>query len=64
MKFSEKMNRVEEIINLLNDNQIDIDDAIKYFEEAMKNLKDCDEILKNFDSNIQELIGKYKNNEN
>lgn len=36
MKFEEAMNRLEEIVKMLEDTEVPLDDAIKLYEEGQK----------------------------
>ena len=54
-KFEEKMNDLENIINELENGNIDLEDSIKKYTEAMKIVKDCDEQL-NIDVIVELMI--------
>lgn len=57
--FKEKMERLEVIVKTLEQNQIDLEEAIVLFEEGLKLTKECNQTLSGFDSKIDELITKY-----
>jgi len=65
MTFEEKMNRIEEISNLMEENKLSLDESIKIYEEGMLLSKECidyieitkgkiTEIKKNVDGKIEE----------
>ncbi len=45
MKFEEKLNNLEEIVKELEEGNVDLDDAINKYTEAMKIAKECSEKL-------------------
>lgn len=42
MKFEEAMQRVEEIAHMLEDDQLDLDTALKLYEEGKKTIAFCE----------------------
>lgn len=56
MTFEESMSRLEEIVNELEKNEKPLDETITLFEEGLQLVKACDEKLKNYESQIDELI--------
>lgn len=55
--FEEKMQRLEEIINLLDSDKTSLDDSIKLYEEGLGLTKELEKQLKSFEEKI-ENIGK------
>ena len=55
--FEEKMQRREEIINLLDSDKTSLDDSIKLYEEGLGLTKELEKQLKSFEEKI-ENIGK------
>ena len=55
-KFEEKMKDLETIINELENGNIDLEDSINKYTEAMKLVKDCDEQLKNIEKQVSQII--------
>ena len=53
--FEEKLNRLEEISVLLEDEGIDLDKAIELYEEGLALSKECSERLKTAELRISEL---------
>ena len=47
MKFEEKINELEKIINELETGNVDLEESIEKYTKAMKLVKECDEQLKN-----------------
>lgn len=58
--FKEKMDRLEEIVRILEENQVDLEKAIDLFEEGLVLSKECNNTLSKFDSKISDLIQKYE----
>lgn len=56
--FEESMNRLEEIINDLEENEKPLDETITLFEEGLQLVKACDTKLKKFVSQINDVIRK------
>ena len=56
MKFEEKINRLEAIINELESNSSDLDESIKKYTIAMKLIKECDLELKKVEENINKMV--------
>ena len=46
--FEESMQRLEEIVRLLEENKLPLDESIALFEEGLQLSKDCDTKLKDF----------------
>ena len=61
--FEESMNRLEEIINDLEENEKPLDETITLFEEGLQLVKACDTNLKKFESQINDAIRKNGDNE-
>ncbi len=55
-KFEEKMNDLEKIINELENGNIDLEDSINKYTEAMKLVKECDEQLKNIEKQVSKIV--------
>lgn len=53
--FEESMQRLEEIVSLLETNEQSLDETVKLFEEGLTLVKDCDASLKNFENKVNEL---------
>ncbi len=53
--FEESMTRLEEIVDLLQENEQPLDETIKLFEEGLELVNDCEEKLKAFESRVEEL---------
>lgn len=58
MKFEEKMAKVETIINELEKDEINLDDSISKYTEAMKLIKECDESLKKAEEKISKIVSE------
>lgn len=53
--FEESMQRLEEIVSLLETNEQSLDETVKLFEEGLTLVKDCDASLKYFENKVNEL---------
>ena len=56
MTFEESLKRLEEIIKDLENGNVQLDDAINKFKEAMDLSKTCNEKLKNAEENINKIL--------
>ena len=54
-KFEDKVKELEEIINTLESGEIDLDDSINKYTQAMKLVKECDEQLKKIEEKISKI---------
>ena len=61
MTFEESMDRLEEIVSLLENNELSLDKTIELFEEGLKLTKECDAKLKVFEDKVNQII--KENNE-
>lgn len=60
LTFKNRMNRLEEIIDLLERNEIELEQAIALFEEGLKLVKESDTQLKSFETKINDLMSDFK----
>ena len=60
MPFKKSMQRLEEILSLLEKNEIELETAIQYFEEGLKLVNQCDQQLKNFEEKVTVLMDTYQ----
>ena len=56
--FEESMTRLEEIVNDLEQNDKPLDETIRLFEEGLKLVKDCDAKLKQFETQVDDIVKK------
>lgn len=57
-KFEDKIKDLESIVNELENNEVDLDDSIKKYTEAMKLVKECDEELKNIEKKVNKIVSE------
>lgn len=57
------MERLDEIVNILERNDVELEEAISLFEEGLKLVKACDEQLHTFEDKVQALVEGYEKNE-
>lgn len=55
VKFEDKMNRLETIVDELENDTIDIDKALKLYEEGLELSKDLQKQLNSFEEKINKL---------
>lgn len=55
-KFEEKITELEKIINDLENGEIDLDESIEKYIEAMKLVKECDEKLKGIEDQVNKIV--------
>lgn len=60
LPFKQSMQRLEEIIGMLEKNKIELEEAISLFEEGLKLVNSCDSQLKNFENKVEELLKTYQ----
>ena len=60
LPFKQSMSRLEEIIQALEKNEIELEEAITLFEEGLQLVNSCDSQLKNFENKVQELLTAYQ----
>lgn len=58
MKFEDKMKKLETIIAELESNNNDLENSIDKYNEAMKLIKECDEQLKDIETNINKIVSE------
>lgn len=56
LKFEEKVKKLEEIINELENGTTDLDDSIKKYTLAMKLVKECDDELKKVEQQVNKIV--------
>ena len=55
-KFEDKLNALEKIVEELEKGEVDLDNAIEKYTEAMKLAKECSNKLKNAEENINKIL--------
>ncbi|GJQ32091.1 MAG: hypothetical protein HBSAPP04_09300 [Ignavibacteriaceae bacterium] len=60
--FKEKLKRIEEITSFLEDQDLDLEQAIKLYEEGMKLSQECLSSLQEAELKITELKNSFKTN--
>lgn len=61
MKFEEKVRLLEQYISELEKDDVDLDNAINKYTEAMKLVKECDKELKEIEVKVAKIVSS--NNE-
>ncbi|MEA4874998.1 exodeoxyribonuclease VII small subunit [Anaerorhabdus sp.] len=56
--FEQSMDRLNDIVELLEKNEQPLDETIKLFEEGLLLVNECDKQLKTFENKIEELAKK------
>ena len=57
-KFEEKITKLEKIVDELENGEIDLDDSINKYFEALKLVKECDEKLQNIEKQITKMVNE------
>ena len=55
LTFEQSMERLDEIVSILEENDRPLDETIALFEEGLKLIKSCDDQLKAFEQKVEEL---------
>ena len=63
MKFQDAMNRLDEIVTLLNNSSLELEEAMKYFEEGLALSKQCEKQLKEFENKMDQLMVAKENDD-
>ena len=58
LTFKQSIERLDEIIEQLNQNEVELEDAITLFEEGLHLFKDCDGQLKHFEQRMNEVLNE------
>lgn len=61
--FQQAMNRLSEIVSMLERNEIELEEAIKLFEEGLQLVNQCDSKLKGFEDSVAKLMNTYQEGE-
>ncbi len=56
VKFEDKLNNLEKMVNELEKGDVDLDDAINKYTNAMKLAKECSEKLKSAEENVNKIL--------
>lgn len=63
MKFQDAVNRLDEIVALLNNSSLELEEAMKYFEEGLALSKQCEKQLKEFENKMDQLMVAKENDD-
>ncbi|WP_295567877.1 exodeoxyribonuclease VII small subunit [uncultured Holdemanella sp.] len=61
LKFQEAMSRLDEIVALLNNNELELEEAMSLFEEGLKLSTQCEKQLKKFEAKMDQLVEVNQN---
>lgn len=61
LKFQEAMSRLDEIVALLNNNELELEEAVSLFEEGLKLSTQCEKQLKKFETKMDQLVEVNQN---
>lgn len=56
LKFEEKMQKLEQIVNELENDDINLDESIEKYTMAMSLIKECDSELKSIEEKIAKIV--------
>lgn len=60
ISFEEALQKIEEIVNKLEDGDMTLEKSIKEFEEGLRLYNYCNEVLDNMDGKIRMIVNKDK----
>ena len=60
MTFKQSLDRLEMIVSKLERNEIELEEAMKMFEEGLTLIKKCDNQLSGFENRVQALLDTYQ----
>ena len=60
LSFKQAMKRIDEILDLLEKNEIELEEAISLFEEGLKLVNSCDQQLNGFKLKMDELMSNFE----
>ena len=63
LTFEQSMERLDEIVSILEENDRPLDETIALFEEGLKLVRSCDQKLKQFETKINDIIQKNEGDE-
>ena len=56
LTFQQSMSRLDEIVSALNSNDLELEEAMKLFEEGLQLTKKCETQLKDFENKMNTLM--------
>lgn len=56
MKFEDKIKELEKIVQELENGEVNLDDSIAMYTEAMNLISECDKELKSAEENINKIL--------
>lgn len=62
-RFKDSMNRLDYIVSQLEQNNVELEEAIQLFEEGLRLVQTCDTKLKSFEEQVSLLIKTYEGNQ-
>ena len=61
--FEQSMDRLDQIVSLLEKNEIALEEAIGLFEEGLNLVQDLDTQLQSYENKVQELMLRHQTKE-
>ena len=58
IKFEEKMEMLEKIVNELEKDDVNLDESIEKYTKAMKLVKECDDELKDIEARVSKIVAE------
>lgn len=62
VKFEEALKRLEKLVSQLEDGELELDEALRLFEEGVKLSRFCQQELKAADGKVQKLVQTLEGN--
>lgn len=63
LSFEKAMERLAEITEALEENETTLDQSMELFAEGLTLLKQCDQILKEYETKINEVIVEHQSDD-
>ncbi|MBR2685691.1 MAG: exodeoxyribonuclease VII small subunit [Erysipelotrichaceae bacterium] len=60
LSFEKAMERLDEIVRLLEKNELPMEESLKLFEEGLKLAKKCNSELKDFEEKANTLLEEFE----
>ena len=61
--FEQSMDRLDEIVSMLEKNEVALEQAVQLFEEGLNLVQSLDQQLQGYEGKVQELMLRHQNKE-
>ena len=63
MEFEKKIKKLEDILDKMEEEELSLDESVKFFEEGVKLTKECHAQLSKAEQKVKVLLGRDKDGE-